>query len=243
MITHSDTTSTQDQAWWAYAAFVQSDDLPAKLKSDLRLTEVQLKNMARRVVYRPYLYWHPDHQHFELNSNNSSLTVLGRGIPMVPDDEDPYLSMAEMVRDDLSRAIDFMMTDDYKTGYVFCRPDGDRPLPINCYTAAELREMILSLNPTVWKVAQSAINDYMNLVPTVTYRSTLVVTQDLADALAELINRKQIPATYALVLLMISERYAADKSLLNLILRQIQASPGVDAIVAKGFMAEIWARK
>jgi hypothetical protein len=103
--------------------------------------------------------------------------------------------------------------------------------------------MILSLNPTVWKVAQSAINDYMNLVPTVTYRSTLVVTQDLADALAELINRKQIPATYALVLLMISERYAADKSLLNLILRQIQASPGVDAIVAKGFMAEIWARK
>lgn len=243
MITHSDAPSTQDQAWWAYAAFVQSDDLPAKLKADLRMTEVQLRNMACRVVYRPYLYWNPDHQRFELNSSNSSVTLLGRGIPLIPDDEDPYLSMAEMVRDDLTRAIDFMMTGDYQTGYVFCRPDGDRPLPINCYTAAELREKILSLDPTVWFTAQSAINDHLNLVPTVTYRSTLVVTQDVADALSELIERDQMPATRALALLMTAERYAADKSLLSLILRQIQAAPGVDAIVAKGFLAEIWARK
>ena len=243
MITQTDTHSTHDQAWWAYAAFVQSEDLPAKLKADLRLTEVQLRNMACRVVHRPYLYWHPDRQRFELNSSDSSVTVLGRGIPLIPDDEDPYLSMAEMVRDDLTRAIDFMMTGDYQTGYVFCRPDGDLPLPINCYTATELREMILSFSPTVWKVAQSAINHYLNLVPTVTYRSTLVVTQDVADALSELIKRNQMPATPALVLLMISERYAADKSLLQLILRQIKAAPGVDAIVAKGFLAEIWARK
>lgn len=243
MITHAETRSTQDQAWWAYTAFVQSDDLPAKLKADLRLTEVQLRNMACRVVYRPYLYWHPDHQRFALNSSNSSVSLLGRDIPLIPDDEDPYLSLAEMVRDDLARAIDFMMTGDYKTGYVFCRPDGDLPLPINCYTTAELREKILSFNPTVWKVAQSAISDYMNLVPMVTYRSTLVVTQDVADALSELIKRDQMPATCALALLMTAERYAADNSLLSLILRQIKAAPGVDAIVAKGFLAEIWARK
>lgn len=243
MITQTDTHSTQDQAWWAYAAFVQSDDLPAKLKADLRLTEGQLRGMACRVVGRPYLYWNPDHQQFELNTTFGSATLLGRGITLIPDDEDPYLSLAEMVRDDLARAIDFMMTGDYQMGYVFCRPDGDRPLPINCYTAAELRERILSLNPTVWKVAQSAISDYMNLVPMVTYRSTLVVTQDVADALSELIKRDQMPATCALVLLMTAERYAADKSLLSLILRQIKAAPGVDAIVAKGFLAEIWARK
>lgn len=129
MITHAETRSTQDQAWWAYAAFVQSDDLPAKLKADLRLTEVQLRNMACRVVCRPYLYWHPDHQRFALNSSNSSVTLLGCDIPLIPDDEDPYLSLAEMVRDDLARAIDFMMTGDYKTGYVFCRPDGDLRSP------------------------------------------------------------------------------------------------------------------
>lgn len=243
MITQTEALSTQDQSWWAYAAFVQSDNLPGKLKADLRLTEGQLRGMACRVVGRPYLYWNPDHQQFELNTTFGSATLLGRGIPLIPDDEDPYLSLAEMVRDDLARAIDFMMTGDYKMGYVFCRPDGDRPLPINCYTAAELRERILSLNPTVWKVAQSAISDYMNLVPMVTYRSTLVVTQDVADALSELIKRDQMPATCALVLLMTAERYAADKSLLSLILRQIKAAPGVDAIVAKGFLAEIWARK
>lgn len=244
MITHTDTPSTQDQAWWAYAAFVQSDDLPGKLKADLRLTEVQLRNMACRVVARPpHIYWNPDHQQFELNATFSSAELLGRGIPIIQDDEDPYLSMAEMVRGDLTRAIDFMMGGDYDSGYVFCRPDGDRPLPINCYTAAELREMILSLKPDLWKVAQTAIIDYLNLVPQVTYRSGLVVTQDMADALSELIKRKQLPATRALALLQTAERYAADKSLLHLILRQIEDTHGVDAIVAKGALAEILARK
>lgn len=243
MITHSDAPSPQDQAWWAYAAFVQSDNLPGKLKADLRLTEMQLRGMACRVVGRPYLYWNPDHQQFELNTTFGSATLLGRGIPLIPDDEDPYLSMAEMVRDDLTQAIDFMMGGDYQTGYVFCRPDGDRLLPINCYTAAELREMILSLKPDLWKVAQTAIIDYLNMVPQVTYRSGLVVTQDMADALSELIKRKQLPATQALALLQTTERYAADKSLLQLILRHIEAAHGVDTFVVKGALAEIWARK
>ena len=244
MITHTDTPSTQDQAWWAYAAFVQSDNLPGKLKADLRLTEGQLRGMACRVVGRPYLYWNPDHQQFELNTTFGPATLLGRGIPLTPDDEDPYLSMAEMVRDDLTRAIDFMMGGDYNSGYVFCRPEGDRPLPINCYTAAELREMILSLKPDLWKVAQTAIIDSLNLVPQVTYRSGLVVTQDMADALSELIKRKQLPATRALALLQTAERYAADKSLLHLILRQIEDTHGVSSSRPMiGALAEILARK
>ena len=244
MITHTDTPSTQDQAWWAYAAFVQSDNLPGKLKADLRLTEGQLRGMACRVVGRPYLYWNPDHQQFELNTTFGPATLLGRGIPLIPDDEDPYLSMAEMVRDDLTRAIDFMMGGDYNSGYVFCRPEGDRPLPINCYTAAELREMILSLKPDLWKVAQTAIIDSLNLVPQVTYRSGLVVTQDMADALSELIKRKQLPATRALALLQTAERYAADKSLLHLILRQIEDTHGVSSSRPMiGALAEILARK
>ena len=73
MITQTDTHSTHDQAWWAYAAFVQSEDLPAKLKADLRLTEVQLMNMASRVTLRPYIYWNPDHRKFELNTTFSSV--------------------------------------------------------------------------------------------------------------------------------------------------------------------------
>ena len=243
MITQTDTHSTQDQAWWAYAAFVQSEDLPAKLKADLRLTEVQLMNMASRVTLRPYIYWNPDHHQFEMNTTFHSVVLLGRGIPLVFDEEDSYLSLAEMVRGDLARAIDCMMGGEYDTAYVFCRPDGDQLFPINCYTADELREMILARRADLWKIAQTAINDYLNLVPKVTYRSTLVVTQDVADALSELIKRDQMPATCALALLMTAERYAADKSLLSLILRQIKAAPGVDAIVAKGFLAEIWARK
>ena len=244
MITHSDSPSTQDQAWWAYAAFVQSDDLPAKLKADLRLTEVQLLNMASRVTLRPYIYWNPDHHKFELNTTFSSVVLLGRGIPLIFDEENPYLSLAEMVRGDLARAIDCMMGGEYDTSYVFCRPDGDNPFPINCYTADELRDMILARRALdLWKIAQTAINDYLNLVPKVTYRSKLVVTQDVADALAELIELKQLPVTHALALLLAAERYAADKSLLNLILRQVGEDRGVDTIVAKGALAEILARK
>ena len=244
MITQTDTNSTQDQAWWAYAAFVQSDDLPAKLKADLRLTEVQLLNMASRVTLRPYIYWNPDHQKFELNTTFSSVVLLGRGIPLIFDEEDPYLSLAEMVRDDLARAIDCMMGGEPDTSYVFCRPNSDQPFPINCYTADELREMIfLSRRADLWKIAQTAINDYINLVPKVTYRSKLVVTQDVADALSELIELKQLPATRALALLLAAERYTADKSLLNLILRQVGEDRGVDTFVVKGALAEIWARK
>ena len=244
MITQTDTNSTQDQAWWAYAAFVQSDDLPAKLKADLRLTEVQLLNMASRVTLRPYIYWNPDHQKFELNTTFSSVVLLGRGIPLIFDEEDPYLSLAEMVRDDLARAIDCMMGGEPDTSYVFCRPNSDQPFPINCYTADELREMIfLSRRADLWKIAQTAINDYINLVPKVTYRSKLVVTQDVADALSELIELKQLLATRALALLLAAERYTADKSLLNLILRQVGEDRGVDTFVVKGALAEIWARK
>ena len=245
MITQTDAHSTQDQAWWAYAAFVQSEDLPAKLKADLRLTEVQLLNMASRVTLRPYIYWNPDHHKFELNTTFSSVVILGRGIPIIFDDEDPYLSLAEMVRGDLARAIDCMMGGEYDTSYVFCRPDGDKQFPINCYTADELRDMILARRrrADLWKIAQTAINDYLNLVPKVTYRSKLVVTQDVADALAELIELKELPATHALALLLAAERYTADKSLLNLILRQVREARGVDTIVAKGALAEIWARK
>ena len=254
MITQTETQSTQDKAWWAYAAFVQSEDLPAKLKADLRLTEVQLLNMASRVTLRPYIYWNPDHQRFELNTTFSSelnttfssVVLLGRGIPIIFDDEAPYLSLAEMVRGDLARAIDCMMGGEYDTSYVFCRPDGDNPFPINCYTADELREMILARarRADLWKIAQTAINDYLNLVPKVTYRSKLVVTQDVADALSELIELKQLPATRALALLLAAERYTADKSLLNLILRQVGEDRGVDTyFVVKGALAEIWARK
>ena len=244
MITQTDTHSTHDQAWWAYAAFVQSEDLPAKLKSDLRLTEMQLRNMASRVTLRPYIYWNPDHRKFELNTTFSSVVLLGRGIPLMFSGDDPYLSLAEMVRDDLARAIDCMMGGESDTSYVFCRPDGDNPFPINCYTADELREMILARRPLyLWKVAQTAINDYIDLVPKVTYRSKLVVTQDVADALAELIELKQLPGTRALALLLAAEHYTADKSLLNLILRQVGEDRGVDTIVAKGALAEIWARK
>ena len=243
MITQTDTHSTQDQAWWAYAAFVQSEDLPAKLKADLRLTEMQLRNMASRVTLRPYIYWNPDHQRFELNTTFSSVVLLGRGIPLMFSGEDPYLSLAEMVRGDLARAIDCMMGGESDTSYVFCRPDGDNPFPINCYTADELREMILARRADLWKIAQTAINDYLNLVPKVTYRSKLVVTQDVADALSELIELKELPATRALALLLAAERYTADKGLLNLILRQVGEDRGVDTIVAKGALAEIWARK
>ena len=243
MITQTDTHLTQDQAWWAYAAFVQSEDLPAKLKADLRLTEVQLLNMASRVTLRPYIYWNPDHQRFELNTTFSSVVLLGRGIPLIFSSEDPYLSLAEMVRGDLARAIDCMMGGEYDTSYVFCRPDGDNPFPINCYTADELREMILARRADLWKIAQTAINDYLNLVPKVTYRSKLVVTQDVADALSELIELKQLPATRALALLLAAERYTADKILLNLILRQVGEDRGVDTLVVKGALAEIWARK
>lgn len=243
MITHSDTPSTQDQAWWAYAAFVQSDNLPAKLKADLRLTEMQLRNMASRVTLRPYIYWNPDHQRFELNTTFSSVVLLGRGIPLMFSGEDPYLSLAEMVRGDLARAIDCMMSGESDTSYVFCRPYGDQPFPINCYTADELREMILARRADLWKIAQTAINDYLNLVPKVTYRSKLVVTQDVANALSELIELKQLPATRALALLLTAERYTADKSLLNLILRQVGEDRGVDTFVVKGALAEIWARK
>lgn len=243
MITQTDTHSTQDKAWWAYAAFVQSEDLPAKLKADLRLTEVQLLNMASRVTLRPYIYWNPDHQRFELNTTFSSVVLLGRGIPLMFSSEDPYLSLAEMVRGDLARAIDCMMGGESDTAYVFCRPDGEQPFPINCYTADELREMILARRADLWKIAQTAINDYLNLVPKVTYKSKLVVTQDVADALAELIELKQLPATRALVLLLAAERYAADKILLNLILRQVGEDRGVDTIVLKGALAEVWARK
>lgn len=243
MITQTDTHSTQDQAWWAYVAFVQSEDLPAKLKADLRLTEVQLLNMASRVTLRPYIYWNPDHQKFELNTTFSSVVLLGRGIPIIFDDEDPYMALAEMVRGDLARAIDCMMGGEPDTSYVFCRPDGDQPFPINCYTADELREMILARRADLWKIAQAAINDYLNLVPKVTYRSKLVVTQDVADALAELIELKQLPATRALALLLAAERYTADNSLLNLILRQVGEDRGVDTFVVKGALAEIWARK
>ena len=243
MITQTDTHSTQDQAWWAYAAFVQSEDLPAKLKADLRLTEVQLLNMASRVTLRPYIYWNPDHQQFELNTTFSSVVLLGRGIPLSFDDEDPYLSLAEMVRGDLARAIDGMMGGESDTSYVFCRPNSDQPFPINCYTADELREMILARRADLWKIAQTAINDYLNLVPQVTYKSKLVVTQDVADALSELIELKQLPATRALALLLAAERYTADKSLLNLILRQVGEDRGVDTFVVKGALAEIWARK
>ena len=243
MITQTATQSTQDQAWWAYAAFVQSEDLPAKLKADLRLTEVQLLNMASRVTLRPYIYWNPDHQRFELNTTFSSVVLLGRGIPLMFSSEDPYLSLAEMVRGDLARAIDCRMGGESDTRYVFCRPDGDQPFPINCYTADELREMILARRADLWKIAQTAINDYLNLVPKVTYKSKLVVTQDVADALAELIELKQLPATRALVLLLAAERYAADKILLNLILRQVGEDRGVDTIVLKGALAEVWARK
>jgi len=243
MITQTATQSTQDQAWWAYAAFVQSEDLPAKLKADLRLTEVQLLNMASRVTLRPYIYWNPDHQRFELNTTFSSVVLLGRGIPLMFSSEDPYLSLAEMVRGDLARAIDCMMGGESDTAYVFCRPDGEQPFPINCYTADELREMILARRADLWKIAQTAINDYLNLVPKVTYKSKLVVTQDVADALAELIELKQLPATRALVLLLAAERYAADKILLNLILRQVGEDRGVDTIVLKGALAEVWARK
>lgn len=243
MITQTDTNSTQDQAWWAYAAFVQSEDLPAKLKADLRLTEVQLLNMASRVTLRPYIYWNPDHQKFELNTTFSSVVLLGRGIPLIFDDEDPYMALAEMVRGDLARAIDCMMGGEPDTSYVFCRPDGDQPFPINCYTADELREMILARRADLWKIAQTAINDYLNLVPQVTYKSKLVVTQDVADALSELIELKQLPATRALVLLLAAERYTADNRLLNLILRQVGEDRGVDTFVVKGALAEIWARK
>ena len=243
MITQTATQSTQDQAWWAYADFVQSEDLPAKLKADLRLTEVQLLNMASRVTLRPYIYWNPDHQRFELNTTFSSVVLLGRGIPLMFSSEDPYLSLAEMVRGDLARAIDCMMGGESDTAYVFCRPDGEQPFPINCYTADELREMILARRADLWKIAQTAINDYLNLVPKVTYKSKLVVTQDVADALAELIELKQLPATRALVLLLAAERYAADKILLNLILRQVGEDRGVDTIVLKGALAEVWARK
>lgn len=243
MITQTDTNSTQDQAWWAYAAFVQSEDLPAKLKTDLRLTEVQLLNMASRVTLRPYIYWNPDHQKFELNTTFSSVVLLGRGIPLIFDDEDPYMALAEMVRGDLARAIDCMMGGEPDTSYVFCRPNSDQPFPINCYTADELREMILARRADLWKIAQTAINDYLNLVPKVTYKSKLVVTQDVADALAELIELKQLPATRALVLLLAAERYTADNSLLNLILRQVGEDRGVDTFVVKGALAEIWARK
>ncbi len=243
MITQTDTHSTQDQAWWAYAAFVQSEDLPAKLKADLRLTEVQLLNMASLVTLCPYIYWNPDHMRFELNTTFSSVVLLGRGIPLIFDDEAPYLSLAEMVRGDLSRAIDCMMGGEYDTSYVFCRPDGDQPFPINCYTADELREMILARRADLWKIAQTAINDYLNLVPKVTYRSKLVVTQDVADALSELIELKELPATRALALLLAAERYTADKGLLNLILRQVGEDRGVDTFVVKGALAEIWARK
>ena len=245
MITQTDTHSTHDQAWWAYAAFVQSEDLPAKLKADLRLTEMQLRNMASRVTLRPYIYWNPDHMRFELNTTFSSVVLLGRGIPLMFSGDDPYLSLAEMVRDDLARAIDCMMGGESDTSYVFCRPDGDQPFPINCYTADELREMILARRRRVdlWKIAQTAINDYLNLVPKVTYRSKLVVTQDVADALSELIELKQLPATRALALLLTAERYTADKSLLNLILRQVGEDRGVDTFVVKGALAEIWARK
>ena len=243
MITQTDTHSTQDKAWWAYAAFVQSEDLPAKLKADLRLTEVQLLNMASRVTLRPYIYWNPDHQRFELNTTFSSVVLLGRGIPLMFSSEDPYLSLAEMVRGDLARAIDCMMGGESDTAYVFCRPDGEQPFPINCYTADELREMILARRADLWKIAQTAINDYLSLVPKVTYKSKLVVTQDVADALAELIELKQLPATRALVLLLAAERYAADKILLNLILRQVGEDRGVDTIVLKGALAEVWARK
>ena len=243
MITQTDTHLTQDQAWWAYAAFVQSEDLPAKLKADLRLTEMQLRNMASRVTFRPYIYWNPDHQRFELNTTFSSVVLLGRGIPLMFSGEDPYLSLAEMVRGDLARAIDCMMGGESDTSYVFCRPDGDNPFPINCYTADELREMILARRADLWKIAQTAINDYLNLVPKVTYRSKLVVTQDVADALSELIELKQLPATRALALLLTAERYTADKSLLNLILRQVGEDRGVDTFVVKGALAEIWARK
>ena len=243
MITQTDTHLTQDQAWWAYAAFVQSEDLPAKLKADLRLTEMQLRNMASRVTLRPYIYWNPDHQRFELNTTFSSVVLLGRGIPLMFSGEDPYLSLAEMVRGDLARAIDCMMGGESDTSYVFCRPDGDNPFPINCYTADELREMILARRADLWKIAQTAINDYLNLVPKVTYRSKLVVTQDVADALSELIELKELPATRALALLLAAERYTADKGLLNLILRQVGEDRGVDTIVAKGALAEIWARK
>ena len=83
MITQTDTNSTQDQVWWAYAAFVQSENLLAKLKSDLRLTEVQLMNMASRVTLRPYIYWNPDHRKFELNTTFSSVVLLGRSIPLI----------------------------------------------------------------------------------------------------------------------------------------------------------------
>ena len=243
MITQTATQSTQDQAWWAYAAFVQSEDLPAKLKADLRLTEMQLRNMASRVTLRPYIYWNPDHQKFELNTTFSSVVLLGRGIPLIFDDEDPYLSLAEMVRDDLARAIDCMMGGESDTSYVFCRPDGDQPFPINCYTADELREMILARRADLWKIAQTAINDYLNLVPQVTYKSKLIVTQDVADALSELIELKQLPATRALTLLLAAERYTADNSLLKLILRQVGEDRGVDTFVVKGALAEIWARK
>ena len=243
MITQTDTHSTQDQAWWAYAAFVQSEDLPAKLKADLRLTEVQLLNMASRVTLRPYIYWNPDHQQFELNTTFSSVVLLGRGIPLSFDDEDPYLSLAEMVRGDLARAIDGMMGGESDTSYVFCRPNSDQPFPINCYTADELREMILARRADLWKIAQTAINDYLNLVPQVTYKSKLVVTQDVADALSELIELKQLPATRALALLLAAERYTADNRLLNLILRQVGEDSGVDTFVVKGALAEIWARK
>lgn len=243
MITQTDVHSTQDQVWWAYAAFVQSEDLPAKLKADLRLTEVQLLNMASRVTLRPYIYWNPDHQRFELNTTFSSVVLLGRGIPLIFSSEDPYLSLAEMVRGDLARAIDCMMGGESDTAYVFCRPDGEQPFPINCYTADELREMILARRADLWKIAQTAINDYLNLVPKVTYKSKLVVTQDVSDALAELIELKQLPATRALVLLLAAERYAADKILLNLILRQVGEDRGVDTIVLKGALAEVWARK
>lgn len=245
MITQTETQSTQDKAWWAYAAFVQSEDLPAKLKADLRLTEVQLLNMASRVTLRPYIYWNPDHQRFELNTTFSSVVLLGRGIPIIFDDEASYLSLAEMVRDDLARAIDCMMGGEYDTSYVFCRPNSDQPFPINCYTADELREIILARRADLylWKIAQTAINDYLNLVPKVTYRSKLVVTQDVADALSELIELKQLPATRALALLLAAERYTADKSLLNLILRQVGEDRGVDTFVVKGALAEIWARK
>ena len=243
MITQTETQSTQDKAWWAYAAFVQSEDLPAKLKADLRLTEVQLLNMASRVTLRPYIYWNPDHQQFELNTTFSSVVLLGRGIPLSFDDEDPYLSLAEMVRGDLARAIDGMMGGESDTSYVFCRPNSDQPFPINCYTADELREMILARRADLWKIAQTAINDYLNLVPQVTYKSKLVVTQDVADALSELIELKQLPATRALALLLAAERYTADNRLLNLILRQVGEDSGVDTFVVKGALAEIWARK
>ena len=199
--------------------------------------------MASRVTLRPYIYWNPDHHKFELNTTFSSVVLLGRGIPLIFDEENPYLSLAEMVRGDLARAIDCMMGGEYDTSYVFCRPDGENLFPINCYTADELREMILARRPDLWKIAQTAINDYLNLVPKVTYRSKLVVTQDVADALAELIELKQLPVTRALALLLAAERYAADKSLLNLILRQVGEDRGVDTIVAKGALAEILARK